>query len=410
MTKEVFVYVDYQGDPLYAGKLWSRVKSGHESASFAYSPKWLENSARFSLSPDLVLGVAAAHTKPRMALFGAFDDSCPDRWGRTLLRKAARRQGLSNEIRPKSLFEIDFLLSVDDVARQGALRFKIDPDGPFLAAHKPKSLPPVMRLTKILNASERIANDEENDDDIRLLLAPGSSLGGARPKSTVIDLNGDLALAKFPNRFDQIDVVLWEAVALNLAEKAGVTVPHWQVRKVGERNVIILKRFDRRNGFRIPFLSAMSMLQARDHDTHSYLEIADAIRLYGAKVSLDLAQLWRRIVFNVLISNTDDHLRNHGFLHFGGDGWRLSPAFDMNPIPTDVKVRVMSTTIDYDDPTASVELAIETCEYYGITRDVALTTLEEVRSAIRSWRSVADELGVTANEIKRMSSAFELAD
>jgi serine/threonine-protein kinase HipA len=255
-----------------------------------------------------------------------------------------------------------------------------------------------------------VAVDEDDEDDLRLLLAPGSSLGGARPKASVVDRDGSLMIAKFPHRFDETDAVAWEAVALELAGRAGVSVPKWLTIPVGRKSALLVARFDRRDGARVPFLSAMSMLGAGEKEEHSYLEVAEALRRHGAAPRQDLAELWRRIVFNVLISNTDDHLRNHGFLYAGQAGWRLSPAYDMNPIPVDVKARVLATSIDPDDPSASMDLALAAGDYFGLAAAEARAVAAEVGRAVAGWRQVAARLGIGNAEIERMASAFEHED
>lgn len=343
MDREILVYIDLHGEPILVGRLWSRVRKGRESASFEYAPVWLAHPERFALEPALTLAPGPFHTQPEKALFGAIGDSAPDRWGRVLMRRGERRRAEREKQTSRTLFEVDFLLLVDDVARQGALRFKAEPDGAFLAPEDGMRIPALIELPRLLSAAERVANEEEDDEDLRLLIVPGSSLGGARPKASVRDHDGHLALAKFPNEQDDISVVLWEGVALSLAAKAGIRVPEWRIETIGDKPVILIRRFDRVGGQRIPFLSAMSMLGANDNEQHSYLEIADALRQYGAATKDDLAQIWRRIVFNVLISNSDDHLRNHGFLYGSHVGWRLSPAYDLNPVPVDIRPRVLST-------------------------------------------------------------------
>jgi len=294
------------------------------------------------------------------------------------------------------------------------MRFKTEPDGPFLAPEDGLRIPPLVELPRLLSATERVANEEEDDEDLRLLIVPGSSLGGARPKASVRDNDGHLALAKFLHRQDDINVVLWEGVALSLASKAGIAVPDWRIEQIGGKSVILIRRFDRHEGAnggqRIPFLSAMSMLGANDNEPHSYLEIADALRQYGAATKVDLIQLWRRIVFSVLVSNTDDHLRNHGFLYGSHQGWRLSPAYDINPVPVDIRPRVLSTSIDLDDPTASIDLALETAEYYGLKPADAKHIASEVAQAVSGWREEAARLGIAAREIERMASAFAHED
>ena len=256
----------------------------------------------------------------------------------------------------------------------------------------------------------RQINEDESAEDLRILLAPGSSLGGARPKASVRDTDRQLAIAKFPRKDDEHNIVAWEAVALTLAEKAGVLVPSWRMINVSEKPVLLIRRFDRIGNIRVPFLSAMSMLQAKDNDTHSYLEIADALRQYGAEPSNDLAQLWRRIVFSILISNTDDHLRNHGFLYERHKGWLLSPAYDLNPTPVEIKPRILTTTIDLDDGTASLDLALSVIKDFRLSTNDAKLIIKEVGTVIAKWRTVAQSLGLSKNEIDRMASAFEHAD
>jgi serine/threonine-protein kinase HipA len=410
MDRGVFVYIDLQGEPILVGRLWSRIRKGRESAAFEYDPSWLAHPERFALEPALMLAPGPFHLSPEKALFGAIGDCAPDRWGRVLMRRAERRRAEREAQTPRTLFEADFLLRVDDVARQGALRFKVEPDGPFLAPENGVRIPPLIELPRLLSAAERVVDEEEDDEDLRLLIVPGSSLGGARPNASVLDHDGHLALAKFPHKQDDINVVLWEGVALSLAEKAGIAVPEWRIEAIGGKPVIIIRRFDRAGGQRIPFLSAMSMLGANDNEQPSYLEIADALRQYGAATRDDLAELWRRIVFTVLISNTDDHLRNHGFLYGSHEGWRLSPAYDLNPVPVDIRPRVLSTAIDMDDPTASIELAMETAEYYGLKQEDAKGIARQVAQAAGKWRGEAARLGISACEIDRLASAFEHED
>ena len=332
--RQRFVYVDLQGEPLFGGRLWSRVRKGRESATFEYDDAWLKHPQRFALEPALVLGRGPQHTQAGRLIFGAVGDSAPDRWGRVLIQREERRKARAENRQPRSLFEADYLLAVGDLARQGALRFAEAMDGPFLAVQV--NIPPLLRLAELLGAAMRVDSDDASDDDLKLLLAPGSSLGGARPKASIIDRDGHLAIAKFPKHDDEIPVSPWEATALSLAAKAGITTTEWRLETVAKREVLLLRRFDRRVGQRIPFLSAMSMLDAADGDHHSYLEIADAIRQYGASAEEDCAQLWRRVVFNILISNTEDHLLNHGFLYDPAGGWRLPPSYDLDPVHVDI--------------------------------------------------------------------------
>jgi len=410
MEKEILVYVDLQGMSHLVGRLWGRMRKGSNSATFEYDKSWLTQPEHFSLEPALTLGPGPFHTPSDKPLFGAIGDSAPDRWGRVLMRRAERRRAEKEATTPRTLSEIDFLLMVEDEARQGALRFAEREGGPFLAAHGPTKIPPLIGLPRLLSAAEHVLADAETDEDLRLLLAPGSSLGGTRPKASVRDRDGSLAIAKFPNKDDEINTVLWEAVALTLAAKAGITVPEWRLETVAGKSVLLLRRFDRAAGTRLPFLSAMSMLGANDNETRSYLEFVDALRQYGAAPKEDMHALWRRIALSILISNTDDHLRNHGFLYAGPAGWRLAPAYDLNPVPIDIKPRVLATAIDLDDGTASLQSLLEVASYFELGPDEAHKIAAEVGKAVATWRKVASKLGLAETEIDRMASAFEHED
>ncbi len=410
MDKEVYVYVDLAGQPHLVGRLWAHDRKGKESATFEYDDAWLSHAEKFALEPALQLGPGPFHTAVDRALFGAIGDSAPDRWGRVLMRRAERRQAKSEGRVARTLNEIDYLLAVDDEARQGALRFSREADGEFLAPHNAAKIPPLIDLPRLLDATVRIIDENEDDEDLRLLLAPGSSLGGARPKASIRDNDGGLAIAKFPHKEDEWNTVLWEALALTLAEKAGITVPVWRLEQIADKPVLILNRFDRDGDTRIPFLSALSMLGAKDNETRSYLEIIDALRQQGARPEEDMHELWRRIVFTVLISNVDDHMRNHGFLYEGSDGWVLSPVYDLNPVPVDVKPRVLSSAIDFEDQSASFELALEVAPYFELEEDEATAIAAEVADAVSGWRADAQRLGLSNPECTRMETAFEHAD
>ncbi len=407
----VFVHVDLEGVSHQVGRLWTHTQRGLETATFRYDEKWLANEARFSLEPALHLGPGPFHATPAQPLFGAIGDSARDRWGQALMRRAERRRAEKEGKAPRTLLKIDYLLGVNDETRLGALRFSVQQGGPFLQS--PESalrIPPLIDLPKLLAATQRVANDIDTEDDLRLLLAPGSSLGGARPKASVRDRDGHLAIAKFPGEGDGHNVVLWEALALTLAAKAGLTTATWRPVTVAKRPTLLLRRFDRSQHARIPFLSAMSMLGAKDGDPHSYLEIADALRQNGAAPREDMRELWGRIVFSVLISNTDDHLRNHGFLYEGRNGWRLSPLYDVNPVPADLRPRVLTTAINEDDGTASLDLALEVAPYFGLKPQQASQIARRIGDAVSSWREEAATLGIRKTEITRMASAFEHDD
>lgn len=409
MDREVLVYVDLAGVPHLVGRLWARTRKNKEGATFEYDSGWLEHAARFSLEPALTLGPGPFHTTGT-PMFGAIGDSAPDRWGRTIMRRIERRRAEREKQTPRTLQEIDYLLFVDDEARQGALRFAEQPGGPFLREEGEKRTPPFIELVRLLSAAERVVEDKDTDQDLRLLLAPGSSLGGARPKASVRDKDSHLAIAKFPRRDDDYNTVVWEAVSLALARRAGITVPEGRIETVGDKPVLLLRRFDRDRGNRIPFLSSMSMLGAKDNEIRSYLEIVDALRQHGAAPKDDIRALWRRLVFNVLISNTDDHLRNHGFLYEGPAGWRLSPAYDLNPVPVDIKPRILMTTINEDDNTASLALAFEVAGYFELDDAAARKIAGEVGRVVSEWRAEAARHGLAKPELDRMASAFEHDD
>jgi serine/threonine-protein kinase HipA len=410
MDRDILVYVDLEGTPHLVGRLWTRLRKNKETATFAYDADWLQHPARFSLEPALQLGPGPFHTAADMPMFGAIGDSAPDRWGRALMRRMERRRAQREGGPPRSLQEADYLLLVDDEARAGALRFADTPAGPFLRQEDTNRIPPLIELPRLLSAAEHVIDDTETDEDLRLLFAPGSSLGGARPKASVRDTDQHLAIAKFPRHDDEYRIVVWELVALRLARNAGIPVPDARIEDTGGKPVIVVRRFDRLGQHRIPFLSAMSMLGARDNETRSYLEIADALRQHGASPKEDLAALWRRIVFNVLISNTDDHLRNHGFVYEGARGWRLSPAYDLNPIPVDIKPRVLTTAINEEDTTASLDLACEVAGYFELKDAAARKIASEVAASVSRWRQEAARHGLSKNEIDRMASAFEHND
>lgn len=406
-----FVYADIASATRFLGRLFASASRGRETATFIYDPAWIEAEDHFALEPALALSRGPHYTAPGRTLFGALGDSAPDRWGQTLLRRDERRRAKAEGRTPRTLRDIDFLLGVTDSIRQGALRFSMSEGGPFVAPDNTLCVPPLVDLPRLLAATERFLSDEESAEDLSLLLAPGSSLGGARPKASVRDVDGSLLIAKFPKPDDEYRLVAWEAVALGLAHQAGIPVEQYRLETIAGRDVLLVRRFDRRGTERIPFLSALNMLGAAEGDRHSYPEIADALRMHGAAARTDLPQLWRRMVFTVLISNTDDHLRNHGFLYAGPGGWRLSPAYDLNPVPVDVRPRVLSTAIAVDlDPTASLDMAIEVAEFFDLKPDAARAIAAEVAAAVTRWRETAVNLGIARAEIDRMESAFEHDD
>ena len=406
MSKEIFVFIDLSGTTHPVGNLWVHERQGANRSSFRYTPAWLASPQAFAIEPSLPLGEGTYHTD--RPLFGSMEDAAPDRWGRMLMERMEARQAKRENRQARKLGEADYMLMVDDQTRQGALRFAKDLDGPFSATYPSTRIPPLVDLGRLLDSSYRVINNEERDQDLRDILEPGSSLGGARPKASVSDQKGCLWIAKFPSPKDEWDVELWEYICLKLARKAGIPVPEFRLQNISGHNVLLTRRFDRQDKIRIPFISAMTMLEARDRDPGSYLEIAEALVSYGAAVKTDLKALWQRIVFNVLVSNLDDHLRNHGFLFDQKlSGWRLSPIYDLEPLPEQVKGRFLQTSIDLDNNMASLELAFEVAEEFGLSMEEAKNTAQETGKATQTWKKEASSLGVVKQEMEFMASAFE---
>ena len=406
MERTIDVHIAWQGATVLVGRLWTRSKGNKETSSFEYDEAWRLHPTGFSLDPLLPLTAGAFHTE---GLFNAFTDPAPDRWGRNLLLRRERKQAKAEARVARTLLDIDFLTMVEDATRLGALRFTEADDDGFLAQTE-QAIPPLIRLPKLLSATTRIINDKESDEDLRLVLAPGASLGGARPKAVVIDNDGHLTIAKFPSPTDDWPVPRWEMVAMTLARAAGINVPDFGLHKIQNRPVFIMRRFDRDNaGERIPFISALTALAASDGDTRSYPELLDILRTDGATPEYDAAQLWRRMAFNVLISNTDDHLRNHGYLRDVG-GWKLAPAYDLNPMPVDVKPRHHALTLDDADDSSSLDTVFSVAGRFGLKPNVARTIAAEVGVAVLAWRKIAAEIGLTGAQIERMASAFEHND
>ena len=393
-------YMEPGGKNILAGRLFTHERKNNQTAGFEYTKEWLAGTGRLALQPSLPFGSGTFYTSS--PLFGVFADSAPDSWGRLLMRRYEEQQAKNEGRLPKTLSQADFLLRVCDYTRQGALRFKTDEGGEFLAPVSQNSTPPLKSISQLLSASDRVISNQEDFSDLNLLIDPGSSLGGARPKSAVVDFDGSLSIAKFPRKDDEINQVVWEHIALLLAEKAGINTTKHRLENISGRQVLIVKRFDRAGEQRIHFLSAMSMLEAQDFDDHNYLELASAIKQHSVRPKEDLAQLWRRIVFGILVSNSDDHLRNHGFL-FAQNGWVLSPAYDINPNAT--RRNFHATTLTETKIQSSVEGALEICDQFMLTNEKAQSILKEVNSAVGQWKNVAGKLGLKV-EIKRMEPAF----
>ena len=401
------VYTDLDGTTHPVGRLFAHKNRGKETASFEYEKEWLPNPIRYALASALSLGVGPFHTSLR--LFGSLGDSAPDRWGRTLMKRAEARRAEAEKTKPRTLYETDYLLLVHDETRQGALRFA-NGSGELFIANDGSPVPPLINLPKLLSATDALLDDAETAAELKLLLAPGSSLGGARPNASVRESDNQLAIAKFPKKDDDYPAVEWEFVALQLDKRAGLNVSDFRLENTAGRAVLLLRRFDRIGARRIPFLSAMSMIGASDNESHSYLELIDALRQHGASPSTDGPELWRRIVFSILISNTDDHLRNYGFLLQGQQGWRLSPVYDVNPVPVEVKERILTTAISETDATTSLDLALSVAEDFGLRNMEAKAIAYEAGKAVANWRITAGETGINESQLDRMASAFEHVD
>lgn len=400
------VHLSLEGETRQIGRARSNRVRGKETILFEYTEEWLKDADRFELEPGLPLTRGGFAPPDGQSIHGTLGDSAPDTWGRRLMQRAERRQAEREGRAVRTLLESDYLLGVSDESRLGALRFR-RADGQAFLAESSRGIPALVELGRLLQCTDRILRDEETDEDLLMIFAPGSSLGGARPKASVLDQHGRLSIAKFPKESDEYSIETWEEIALRLAERAGIPTPHHELLEVAGRSVLLSRRFDRANGQRIPFLSAMALLGAKDGQTGSYPEMVDALARHGSQAKKDARALYRRVAFNVLISNVDDHLRNHGFLRFDRSGWTLSPAYDLNPVPADLKARLLTTNIDLEESTCSVDLLEGSAEYFALSLPEARSILKEVALATSSWRSVAKEVGANGKEIHRMASAFE---
>jgi serine/threonine-protein kinase HipA len=406
---DVEVHIDLEGQVRPLGILHRQASRRGETVTFEYDETWLGDANRFSIEPALTLTAGAFPPQVGQPIFGSIGDSAPDTWGRRLMQRAERHLAEREGRQVRTLGELHYLLGVADETRLGALRFRWRGEEVFQSPVR-DGVPALIELGRLLQITERIERYEETDDDLQLIFAPGSSLGGARPKASVIDQHGHLSIAKFPKESDDYSIETWEEIALRLAEQAGIQTPKHALLQVAGKQVLLSLRFDRDNGWRIPFLSAMSMTGSRDGERGSYPELVDALTAHGAQAKEDALQLYRRVVFNVLVSNVDDHLRNHGFLWSGQGGWILSPAYDLNPTPVDVKARILTTNIDLDEGTCSVELLQETAGYFGLGDRQSCTIIREVAEVTRTWQAVAAGVGARRAEITRMASAFEHED
>lgn len=409
MAEDIDVALSLQDSDVEVGVIRRYAKRGHEATTFEYGDSWLAHPQRFELEPALPLqrGVFAPTTQN--FLFGAFADSAPDSWGRRLMQRCERHDATQGARTLRTLSESDYLLGVSDESRLGALRFRKRSDQHFLASGT-NGVAPLIQLGRLLAITERILRDADVDGDLEMIFAPGSSLGGARPKASILDQYGNLAIAKFPKETDDYSVERWEHIALLLAAQAGINVASTSLAVVAARPVLISRRFDRDGIRRIPFVSAMTMLEKSDGERGSYPDLVDVLSRTGSRPESDVHELYRRVVFNVLISNVDDHLRNHGFLHATAQGWSISPAYDINPVPADVKPRVLSTNINLDDATCDLNLVLDVADFFNLSPKQSKMIIREVAAVVMNWRDVAARVGAPPKEIQRMQSAFEHRD
>lgn len=409
---DVWVYAHWRGmsTPKCIGTLSAHRAKGRKAFSFEYDKEWLNSAPQHLLDPDI-----GWYSGPQFPAgkenFGLFLDSMPDRWGRTLMRRRAAIQAREAGVPAPKLYDIDFLLGVYDESRMGALRFKRSPDGPFINENKHYSVPPWSSIRTLQNAAQKIESDDTIEDLqkwLKVLLAPGSSLGGARPKANVLDDNQHLWIAKFPSRNDTLDKGAWEYLTYTLALDAGVNMSSSKLQRVtGNYHTFITKRFDRIGNDRIHFASAMTMTGNDEstvrNETPSYLELAEFIQFAGANVQDDLHQLWRRIVFNILVSNTDDHLRNHGFI-LTNKGWSLSPAFDINP---SIEKSGLSLCIDMEDNSLDLDLAKSVGAFFQLGPRQMNEIISEVQKAVRKWSAGANKIGIPPSQQELMRPAFQ---
>ena len=403
MNDLVEVHIDCGGHACLVG--WCRHfgRADRPSSVFEYADEWLNRANAFAIDPaNMPLQTGPFYASSgKSALPGALRDAAPDRWGRLLVQRILRKQGQT-----RTLSEIDYLLAITDWARTGALRFRREGETSFDLDAMAGRVPPMLRLPALLNAADAIHGNTEEAEDLRLLLYEGSPLGGARPKSVVEDKHGSLAIAKFPKPDDLRSIPHGEVLAMTLARKAGIRVAEARLENVAGRPVALVKRFDRCGRRRIPFLSAMSLLGLQDGDIATYIDIAERIRMWSAAPTEDLHELWRRIVFNILAGNLDDHLRNHGFLYDQEGACRLAPAYDMNPVPVEEKARELTTWISEEGPEAHVDRAHGAAAYFGLKKDQASSIAAEASASVKDWLKVARRLGMSAADIAAYASAF----
>lgn len=412
-VKTIFVYDDFtENQPILMGTLFVDVIRGGESYSFEYDKDWLTGTGlKFSLDPE-IMPYSGRQYPMGKNIFGIFADASPDRWGRVLMNKRERILAEKEGRKPAKLYDSDYLLGVYDETRMGGIRFKLTLDGEFLSDDQETAAPPWATLRTLEEASRNYENDEKGLTEkwLNQLIKPGSSLGGARPKATVVDTNNQLWIAKFPSKNDENDAGAWEMVAHDLATLCKLIVPEAKLEKFSALgSTYLVKRFDRLGNKRVHFASAMTLLGKTDGasaaDGSSYLDIVDFIKSYGATPKKDMTELWKRIVFNMAISNTDDHLRNHAFV-FTKDGWVLSPLYDVNPVPYGDE---LSLNVDNEDNVISIELAVKTASKFGISEVEAKMYADEILKTVRdNWEKLASRYGMTRRQIEEMRPAFSI--
>jgi len=397
------VWVSIDDATILAGQLYAHRSRGTESASFTYEQSYLADRRAYPLDPALSLLSGTQQTPLNQRIFGAFSDSCPDRWGQRLIERSERRRAEAAGSTARSFGAFDLLLGVRDDLRQGSIRYAVAGD---FVADETTGVPAMTDLPTLLSAADNIGENKDDFESLALLLRAGSSLGGARPKAHVRDNNGRVAIAKFPSPSDDWNVMAWEKVALDLAAAAGVRIPENHLVSIAGCDVLIVDRFDRGlGGQRIGYMSLMTALEATDGDVRSYVDIAEALEERSVNVGDELAQLWRRVAFSILISNTDDHLRNHALLHVRADSWSLSPAFDLNPNPG-AGPKHLSTAID-TDTRADLRDLLAVASLFRLSRSEALHILTQVRAGVVQWRQVAATIGLAKSAVVAMTPAFE---
>ncbi|WP_172135438.1 type II toxin-antitoxin system HipA family toxin [Adlercreutzia sp. ZJ473] len=398
---ELAVTVQLCGEDVLAGRLYTHVRHGVESASFTYDAAYLALPRAIALDPSMPLAAGTLHAGSS-PMFRAFEDCMPDRWGRNLMLRAERATAREEGRAARSLFEGDLLAGVSDETRQGALRFW--QEGIALAPSA-SGVPREVSIPALLTSADRAARDM--DADVRDLLAAGSSLGGARPKASVRDERGVLNVAKFP-KADELpdeDVCAWENVAAHLARRAGMRVPPARILRVSGRSVLLLERFDREGERRIPYISGLTAVQGTDGERYSYLDLVEFLEENGSAPGEDLPELWRRALLSCAIGNVDNHLRNYGFLH-DGRGWRLAPSFDVNPTPGD-ELKYLNTALDYEAIEALPQVAVSVCEYFRVSVEEARATCANMARVLGGWRKAARSNGISASSIAGMASCFD---